>query len=102
MLKGMRVRVALLLGASLFAPLASGDSTEERWEARWLRVKLSAYCAGPCKRCGTNGEQTSSGRDARKDGCATDPEVIPTGSRLDIPGIDLGPNRTDPGSLPMT
>jgi 3D (Asp-Asp-Asp) domain-containing protein len=46
----------------------------------------TGYC--PCAICcGTADGITSTGASAHRKGVATDPRHIPTGSRLDIPGI---------------
>jgi len=57
-----------------------------------LLVKVTAYC--PCELCcGSNSDgKTATGRDAYLPGVASDPTVIPLGSRIDIPGYTRGPN----------
>lgn len=65
--------------------------------ARWLRVKVTAYCSGPCSVCGTTGI-TRIGRDASTQGCAVDPNVIALRSRLDIPGYGNWIHADDTGS----
>lgn len=58
---------------------------------RWLMVRASAYC--PCAICTDGDGITATGRNAYSDGVAVDPFVIPLGTRLDIPGVRIGPNR---------
>ncbi|NCA80244.1 MAG: hypothetical protein EOM76_08695 [Sphingobacteriia bacterium] len=59
----------------------------------YLEVKATAYC--PCKVCcGANADGiTATGRDAFLAGVATDPEIIPLGSRVDIPFYNRGANK---------
>ena len=61
-----------------FAPIS--------WRSSHRTVVATGYC--PCAICcGTHDNVTSTGTDARRPGVATDPRVIPLGSRLDIPGV---------------
>ena len=70
-----------LLVVLLAIPLVGGSS---QYKSRWQDVLATAYC--PCSSC-TNGDgKTSRGRDASTPGVAVDPNVIPYGSPLDIPG----------------
>ncbi len=59
-------------------------------ESRPILMKLTGYC--PCKECCgdyANGK-TSIGRDAWKTyGVAADPELLPYGTRLNIPGVGI-------------
>ena len=61
-------------------------------ESYRISVKVTAYCpCGIC--CGSNADGvTATGRDAALPGVAVDPDVIPMGSRVDIPGYPRGPN----------
>lgn len=53
---------------------------------REVLVRVTAYCAGPCWRCGTTGV-TAAGKDATKGkGAAADPTWLPAGTRIYVPG----------------
>jgi 3D (Asp-Asp-Asp) domain-containing protein len=52
----LRLRLCLLLILAL-PPPAPAD--------RQVKLRVTAYCAGPCRRCGTTGV-TATGRDARR------------------------------------
>lgn len=56
------------------------------WKSKRIKVTATAYC--PCSICcGKYADgRTATNRDAYLPGAAVDPDVIPLGSRLDIPG----------------
>lgn len=55
-----------------------------------LRVTATGYC--PCVRCTDGDGLTATGRGAWRAGVAVDPDVIPLGSHVDVPGVSVGPN----------
>jgi 3D (Asp-Asp-Asp) domain-containing protein len=79
---GTAIIIFLCIFGVVLMPLYGGS---QKYKSRWLRVKVTAYCAGPCSICGTTGV-TSTGHIATGKGVATDPSVIPTGAHLDIAG----------------
>lgn len=58
----------------------------------YKEVVASAYC--PCDTCcGKHSDgMTATGNDAMLPGVAVDPDIIPLGSRMDIPGYNRGVN----------
>jgi len=70
-----------LIIALIVAPVGG----QER-QSRTIQAKVTAYC--PCRICcGPKARGvTSTGTDARRPGCAVDPQLIPYGSRVTIPG----------------
>lgn len=83
-----RAAIAAVIVILIAGPL---PSKQEKWAASWMYVTATGYC--PCKKCcGRFADGiTYCGTDAWKPGVAVDPEVIPHGSRLDIPGYKRGP-----------
>lgn len=59
------------------------------WVLRRMRVEATAYC--PCEVCcgKFSDGKTATGRDASLPGIAVDPDVIPLGSRIEIPDCKL-------------
>ena len=58
------------------------------WKSIW--AKVTAYC--PCRRCcgRFSDGRTSTGRNAwREDGCGVDPQLIPYGTLIKIPGAGI-------------
>jgi 3D (Asp-Asp-Asp) domain-containing protein len=63
----------------------AGQARPEDRYAYSMWVKVTAYC--PCSRCcGRMRGVTKTGRNAWTPGVAVDPEIIPLGSHIDIPG----------------
>lgn len=89
---------SIAIGISLLIVGVVGISYAGGKDSRLLRVKVTAYCAGPCSICGTTGI-TKIGRDANTNGCAVDPDTIPLHSRLDIPGYGSWIKADDTGGL---
>lgn len=67
--------------------VAAVESQANEVEGRTVTALVTAYC--PCRKCcGRYADGiTSTGRDARKPGCAVDPARISYGSRVHIPGV---------------
>jgi len=64
----------------------SAICSSKNWKSKRMKVKVTAYC--PCEICcgGHSDGKTATNRDASKNGIAVDPQIIPLGSRLDVPG----------------
>ena len=60
--------------------------------SKWIEVEATAY-ANSAEDCAPYFDgKTATGRDANLTGVAVDPKVIPLGSHIDIPNINLGVN----------
>lgn len=77
----------IVMVAALLVTMGGGSAGEPKWTSRWMTVLLTHYCPGPCSECQTTGITKTGKRATGTRGCATDPSVIPTGSRLDVPGF---------------
>lgn len=70
--------------------VARGDIPAGYRHWKTIRAKITAYC--PCRRCcgRFSDGRTSTGRNAwREDGCGIDPQVIPYGTLIKIPGAGI-------------
>jgi 3D (Asp-Asp-Asp) domain-containing protein len=82
---------SLLSVVLLITAVITLGATKQKWKCETKEMTVTAYC--PCSLCTPGLGKTATGRDAKKDGVAVDPEVIPLGKAyLDIPGADTGPN----------
>lgn len=87
----MRKRATAILVAVLLTLIGNVAYGVSR-RSRVLTVRATAYC--PCAICcGKYADgKTATGRSAFKPGVAVDPQAIPLGAHLDIPGYTRGPN----------
>lgn len=88
----MIYRTTVLLLAGLLAlaiPAQAGKKVP-----REITVTATAYCPGPCKKCGTGGV-TATGKNARKSmGVAVDPREIKMGRKITLLTSRGGVKRT--------
>lgn len=73
-----------MLAVALLAAVASPAG---QVKVKTVEAVVTAYC--PCRQCcGPDARGiTSTGQDARLDGCAVDPKLVPYGCRVRIPGV---------------
>ena len=83
------VAIVVIFSILFSISIANAKTNKEPYK---IWVKATAYC--PCSICCGEGSPgiTATQTDAYEAGVAIDPNIIPKGSRLDIPGYNRGPN----------